>query len=191
MLPYIAKVPTTVSASCLQKEETHNPTIVLFRYHSQTITSPQVSSTLQFFLVQGKANMIFSTFHYFLAITLSLVLGFSDRGSAFVVPQQSQRSALTSLLATAGEPFEGTVVVCTASNCSKKGGKKALEVFEELAAASEGRLQVETISCVSDCAECAMGPNVELRAKGDSGPFYPIKNKVKTEADVKEILGLS
>ena len=97
---------------------------------------------------------------------------------------------ITQLAATDDEPFEGTVVVCTASNCSKKGGKKALAVFQELAEASEGRLQVETISCVSDCAECAMGPNVELRAKGDNGPFYPIKNGIKTEADVKGVLGL-
>ena len=85
------------------------------------------------------------------------------------------------------KPFQGTAVACTGRTCTQKGGKKMIALLQELA--PEG-VTVETINCVSECAECNMGPNVELRATGDDGPFYPIKNNVRTEEDIRSILGL-
>eukprot|EP00529_Nitzschia_sp_RCC80_P036550 CAMPEP_0113468672 /NCGR_PEP_ID=MMETSP0014_2-20120614/15483_1 /TAXON_ID=2857 /ORGANISM="Nitzschia sp." /LENGTH=196 /DNA_ID=CAMNT_0000361083 /DNA_START=478 /DNA_END=1068 /DNA_ORIENTATION=+ /assembly_acc=CAM_ASM_000159 len=84
-----------------------------------------------------------------------------------------------------------TVVVCTGPTCSQRGSKKMLAVLKDLVDQGNLNIEAETIKCVSECAECALGPNMEIRANGDDGPFYPIKNGIKTEQDVRsKVLGL-
>jgi hypothetical protein len=110
--------------------------------------------------------------------------------SATSTQQRTTTYQSTRQLQLHAEPLESgsTIVVCLGPTCKKTGGKKALALFEQFA--KDLNVNVETVSCVSDCAECGLGPNVEIRKSGDNGPFYPIRNGIKTEEDVKSVLGI-
>jgi hypothetical protein len=82
------------------------------------------------------------------------------------------------------------IVVCTGPTCSRTGGGKKLKAIVDEMAAPFG-IEVGTMKCVSDCAECGLGPNIGVTDKDADGPFAEkIINGVKTPADVARILGV-